>query len=450
MGNFYTKSSCALGEHNALDSELVDAMESNTVSNFADDFTKGVLTPKKRTPCLSSEVEFTDNKPDRRLPEDRQDVTTPKRRPEFQNGNDNQINEALEFNSYYVKLREQVANLMEQRQRHKDDPNIRSWNEQVRFSQELLIAALIDDFGASRASPYVNACRQYWHDHEVMLQGGIYDCPIDCEEFFKVFDIEKQGLIMFEEFAVILETINPELAQNEELVNIIFMFLDQTDRDSFNEYDLECFMLKMWGGDVGKFQSEVIKYMADPQPITIEDLQSQLRKKVRHNRSMIQINLDDISIVHSRHPSTISLSRELNKLSSIDDINFDVLQASSPDTDVIQDATSELLEKMRQLREDMDSKRVSTAFGTLDLFDRKSDNNLSPLEALQTRRRASSNQRWNPGRRSTSVRNYFQDLDVPNYFSDCDTIRESVSVSRTMADLFDEEESSLLDDAEEG
>jgi len=338
---------------------------------------------------------------------------------------------------------------MEQRQRHKDDPNIRSWNEQVRFSQELLIAALIDDFGASRASPYVNACRQYWHDHEVMLQGGIYDCPIDCEEFFKVFDIEKQGLIMFEEFAVILETINADLAQNEELVNIIFMFLDQTDRDSFNEYDLECFMLKMWGGDVGKFQSEVIKYMADPQTISTQELQSQIRKKVRQNRSLIQINLDDISIVHSRQPSTISLSGELNKMSSVDDIPFDVLQPSSPDTDnLIQDATSELLEKMRQLREDMDSKRVSTAFGTLDLSDRKSDSNLSPLEALQGRRRASSNHKWNPGRRSTSVRNYFSDLDVPNYFSDCDTIRESVSVSRTAAELFDEEESSLLDDGE--
>eukprot|EP00493_Phyllostaurus_siculus_P002587 UN02600 len=90
------------------------------------------------------------------------------------------------------------------------------------------------------------------------------------------------------------------------------MFLDQTDRDSFNEYDLECFMLKMWGGDVGKFQSEVIKYMADTQTISTQELQSQIRKKVRQNRSLIQINLDDISLVHSRQPS----------MSSVDDIPF--------------------------------------------------------------------------------------------------------------------------------
>jgi len=282
-------------------------------------------------------------------------------RTKFSSGNDKEISKALSANSFYIRLREQVMLLMEQRSRHTGEASIASWTEQVKFTQQLIIAALVEDFGRARTGSHINNIRTYWREQEAILQNQSVKTALD-RKFFEYFDVDNTGVIAIKDFRVIAELIDPKLAEDDATVDRIFMFLDRSHRNSFNFYDFKEFMAQHWAGKINAFQHAVIKYLNETPKMSISEIHFHITGEVaerEHKRSLdeqrtgpvlsIQNSGSDTSSNYSSYnPQAIiekmrKLRKEMEKKSS----DFEIGQYGEPDiafdvTDVVYLSDSEV------------------------------------------------------------------------------------------------------------
>lgn len=331
-----------VGESSALSESQHEEVTRERYESLVEE---GVKTLKgvtlKGTPEEGCSKRFPETKMIQEALKTRRDRLT-KRGPErtkFSSGDDKEISEALSTNSFYIRLREQVALLMEQRSRHTGEASIASWTEQIKFTQQLAIAALVEDFGRARAGSHIKNMRTYWREQEAILQNQSVKTALD-RKFFEYFDVDNTGVIDIKDFRVIAELIDPKLAKDHATVDRTFMFLDRSHRNSFNFYDFKEFMAQHWAGKINAFQHAVINYLNDTPKMSISEIHFYITGEVaerEHKRS-----LDD----HKAGPA-LSIQDSGSDTSS----NYSYYNPQA------------IVEKMRKLRKEMERKSSDFEIG---------------------------------------------------------------------------------------
>jgi len=262
---------------------------------------------------------------------------------------DREFEEALEFDPEFVYLKDQIASLLGQAAKFEPGAIRSQWEAQAQFSKDALLKLCRLRFGDERTDNYKPRLERIWREtSEVARRLSVTSVR---GLFFKFFDISNDGDITAEDFKSIALMIMPDI--EPYAIDETFRFIDTSNRGAFTPIEIQTFLDKQWGGRARKFRKAVIEYMSTH---SIQETHEALEPKLKRAP---EINLD-----------TNSFEEE--------DLNIE-------DTELF---GQNLLEKMRQLRQDMDNRRLSTAFD--DGYDDEDDvrkqmqhSSLSSLEAIK-------------------------------------------------------------------
>jgi len=262
---------------------------------------------------------------------------------------DREFEEALEFDPEFVYLKDQIASLLGQAAKFEPGAIRSQWEAQAQFSKDALLKLCRLRFGDERTDNYKPRLERIWREtSEVARRLSVTSVR---GLFFKFFDISNDGDITAEDFKSIALMIMPDI--EPYAIDETFRFIDTSNRGAFTPIEIQTFLDKQWGGRARKFRKAVIEYMSTH---SIQETHEALEPKLKRAP---EINLD-----------TNSFEEE--------DLNIE-------DTELF---GQNLLEKMRQLRQDMDNRRLSTAFD--DGYEDEDDvrkqmqhSSLSSLEAIK-------------------------------------------------------------------
>lgn len=236
---------------------------------------------------------------------------------------DRELEEALEFDPEFVYLKDQIASLLGQAAKFEPGAIRSQWEAQAQFSKDALLKLCRLRFGDERTENYKPRMEKIWRETtdiarrlSVTTVRGL---------FFKFFDISHDGDVTAEEFKSIANLIMPNI--EAYMIDETFQFIDTGNRGAFTPIEIQTFLDKQWGGRARKFRQAVIEYMSCH---SIQETHEKLASKFKR-RPEINLDVD---------------SHEEDELFTEDTEAFG----------------NDLLQKMRQLRRDMDNRRLSTAF----------------------------------------------------------------------------------------
>jgi len=272
---------------------------------------------------------------------------------------DREFEEALEFDPEFVYLKDQIASLLGQAAKFEPGAIRSQWEAQAQFSKDALLKLCRLRFGDERTDNYKPRLERIWREtSEVARRLSVTSVR---GLFFKFFDISNDGDITAEDFKSIALMIMPDI--EPYAIDETFRFIDTSNRGAFTPIEIQTFLDKQWGGRARKFRKAVIEYMSTH---SIQETHEALEPKLKRAP---EINLD-----------TNSFEEE--------DLNIE-------DTELF---GQNLLEKMRQLRQDMDNRRLSTAFddGYEDEDDVRKQMQHSSLSSLEYLERNENNEPEEP------------------------------------------------------
>jgi len=264
---------------------------------------------------------------------------------------DREFEEALEFDPEFVYLKDQIASLLGQAAKFEPGAIRSQWEAQAQFSKDALLKLCRLRFGDERTDNYKPRLQRIWREtSEVARRLSVTSVR---GLFFKFFDISNDGDITAEDFKSIATLIMPEI--EPYAIDETFRFIDTSNRGAFTPIEIQTFLDKQWGGRARKFRKAVIEYMSTH---SIQETHEALEPKLKRAP---EINLN------------------------LDTNNFEEEDLDIEDTEQF---GQNLLEKMRQLRQDMDNRRLSTAFDEGyededDIRHQMQHNSLSSLEAIK-------------------------------------------------------------------
>merc|ERR1719471_807556 len=237
---------------------------------------------------------------------------------------DREFEGALEFDPEFVYLKDLIALRLGQAAKYEPGPIRSQWETQAQFSKDALLKLCRLRFGDERTENYIPRLKRIWREtSEVARRLSVTSVR---GLFFKFFDISNDGDITAEDFKSIALMIMPDI--EPYAIDETFRFIDTSNRGAFTPIDIQTFLDKQWGGRARKFRQAIIDYMSTH---SIQETHEALEPKLKR-RPEIDLNTD---------------SNAEDELLGLEDTET---------------FGKELLQKMRQLRKDMDNRRLSTAF----------------------------------------------------------------------------------------